>query len=60
MSNTIKFEVNPERVRQLAYTAVRREYSTAEAEAFMLLYRDKLQVALQSTFKQFLIEKLGE
>lgn len=48
------------KVRNLTLTTLRRDLTTEEAEAFLMLYGDQLKKKLNAVLKDFVTEKLGE
>jgi len=52
-------DLTPSRLRQIASQVTKREFSSIEAEAFLLLYGEQLETKLYATINQFLSDKLG-
>jgi hypothetical protein len=55
----LTIDLSVSRVRQIASQVTKREFSSSEAEAFLLLYGEQLETKLFATVKQFLSDKLG-
>lgn len=57
---TVTFVVTPERVRLLANKGRKRDLSTADAEAFLSLFRDEIDVALGETLTRVVQGKFAK
>ena len=54
----IKIEYSLDKLRLLASTIRKREFSTTETLAFLCLYEDELKDKLNQTIREFVQEKL--
>jgi hypothetical protein len=54
----VKVEYSLDKLRLLAGTARKREFSTTETRAFLCLYEEELKDKLNQTIREFVQEKL--
>lgn len=59
-AGTVTFTVTPERVRLLANKGRKRDLSTADAEAFLGLFRDEIEQTLGETLARVVQGKFAK
>jgi hypothetical protein len=59
IENTLTFEITPERIRNAANVASKRDLNRAEAEQFLHIFREEFEDAMMAAFRGVIQRHFG-